>query len=395
MDTTYETNRQAASLNYKNLFKVHSDDYNDILKLVAQVCEVPCAMVVFVGNGENSSKAYYDNDFVSQSNIHSFCINTINSEEEITIVSDCSQNDIYLNNPNVKSGILNFYAGYTLVNYQGFKIGTLCITDVVAREINAKQIETLKILGKQLMVLLEHEYQNNVLNNLKKNLELQNEYLEKFACMVSHDLKSPLANIMSLTSLIEEDNSGKFSSDSELYIQYLHSSANSLKNYIDGVLGFYKSINLVEDNFESVNLEALILEVKNILSVDSSVQIETDFESNLVFSNKSVLQQIILNLVSNAIRYNSREQINIKIIFYQDIKYYHFEVIDNGIGIAKEHYNKIFEIFQTLGESDRNNQVGSGIGLSTVKKVVESLGGSISVHSVVGEGSKFNFSILK
>lgn len=395
MDTTYEIKRQAASLNYKNLFKVHSEDYNDILKLVAQVCEVPCAMVVFIGNGENTSKTYYDDEFVSQSNIHSFCINSINSEEGLILVSDCSKSEIYKDNPNVLNGGLNFYAGYTLIDFQGYKIGTLCITDVVARELSDHQIGALKILGKQLMVLLENEYQNNLLTNLKKNLEVQNEYLEKFACMVSHDLKSPLANIISLTDLIEEDNNGKLSTDSEMYIQYLNFSANSLKNYIDGILGFYKSTNLTDNNFQTVNLDHLIQEVKGLLSVDSSVIIETDFESNLIFSNRAALQQIILNLFSNAVRYNSKESRSIKIIFYQDIKYHHFEIIDNGDGIGKEHYNKIFEIFQTLGESDRNNQVGSGIGLSTVKKVVESLGGSISVHSVVGEGSKFNFSILK
>ena len=92
---------------------------------------------------------------------------------------------------------------------------------------------------------------------------------------------------------------------------------------------------------------------------------------------------------------NSKENINVNLEFNEDDTFMNFKVIDNGNGIAPENFKKIFDLFEVVDYNDSEKERGSGIGLATVLKVVESLGGTISVDSKVGVGSTFSFSIAK
>jgi signal transduction histidine kinase len=107
------------------------------------------------------------------------------------------------------------------------------------------------------------------------------------------------------------------------------------------------------------------------------------------------LQQILLNLIGNAIKYNDKKQIEIKIDFIEEQDYYKFQVRDNGTGIDPKYQHRIFDIFEIIAVEDRFGKRGTGIGLSTVKKLVERLGGIISVNSVLDQGTVFEFTIEK
>ncbi len=111
--------------------------------------------------------------------------------------------------------------------------------------------------------------------------------------------------------------------------------------------------------------------------------------------NVPILRQTLVNLISNAIKYNDKETIEINIHTYQTPTDYWFQVADNGIGIEEKQLSKVFETFVTLGITDRFNNVGTGIGLATVKEMIEKAGGTITVESTVGKGSKFTFSLAK
>lgn len=111
--------------------------------------------------------------------------------------------------------------------------------------------------------------------------------------------------------------------------------------------------------------------------------------------NKSGLNQILMNLISNAIRYNDKEVVTIGIDVKDDGGYYWITVSDNGKGIQAEKIATIFHLFETSGTEDRFGKKGTGIGLSTVKKVVNKLGGEISASSEIGVGTTFSFTIKK
>ena len=107
------------------------------------------------------------------------------------------------------------------------------------------------------------------------------------------------------------------------------------------------------------------------------------------------LEQILLNLIGNSLKYNDKEKIKIDLDCIEKDGFYHITVADNGMGIPKDKVAHIFDLFVTTGTLDRNGKKGNGIGLSTVKKLVDRLNGEISVSSTLGEGTTFKFSIKK
>jgi signal transduction histidine kinase len=130
-------------------------------------------------------------------------------------------------------------------------------------------------------------------------------------------------------------------------------------------------------------------------SLDENTILEANIQLDTITTNKAALQQVLLNLISNAIKYNSKATKIVTVDLTENNDYLLFSVSDNGNGILEKDYDKIFELFQTIENQDLDIEKGSGIGLATVKKVVKSLGGSIKVISKIGEGTVFEFSILK
>lgn len=116
---------------------------------------------------------------------------------------------------------------------------------------------------------------------------------------------------------------------------------------------------------------------------------------NTVFVNQTALTQIIINLVANATKYNDKEIAEIQIGTTENDVEYHFYVQDNGPGIDPKYHEKIFRIFEVCSSEDKYGKKGNGIGLATVKKMIEHQGGKITVDSAVGQGARFSFSIRK
>ena len=151
----------------------------------------------------------------------------------------------------------------------------------------------------------------------------------------------------------------------------------------------------MEKDYENVDLHNLLSGIAHLYDVKNDVEIVYPETVMLRHVNKAALTQVFLNLVSNALKYNSKDLRKITIIFKQTVSHYHFAVIDNGDGFSEENTSKIFELFTTLDTNDRDGNPGSGIGLATVKKLIESMGGTIKVSSIPGEGSNFQFTIKR
>ncbi|CAM4255585.1 sensor histidine kinase [Gillisia hiemivivida] len=107
--------------------------------------------------------------------------------------------------------------------------------------------------------------------------------------------------------------------------------------------------------------------------------------------NRAALEQVLINLITNAIKYNDKKNVEIVIGLAASTTHYEFYVQDNGLGIALEHQENIFDIFEVLGNEDRFGMKGNGIGLATVKKLIENSGGSLKAESEQTKGAKFIF----
>lgn len=391
-----EKARQKAVEKYKLLDTFPEESYDNITSIIGYITEAPVSLITLLDNDRNFFKSRQGLEFTESPRDISFCGHAIMAEAEITIVEDARLDERFYDNPLVTDQNAVFYAGVPLINSDGYRLGTLCIFDTRTRQLTDPQIKALKAMAKQVVVLFENHFQNSQLLELQTHLERRNSDLKKFTDIVSHDIKSPLANIISLTDLLAEENKDSLNDNSKQYIEYLKSSSFALKNYVDGLYSFYENDTILKRKKEPILFSELMDIVQTMTQrLDEKIEFNYSTESKNITINKSALLQIFLNLVTNAIKYNNKPKIRIDIGCTETNDHYQFMVKDNGNGIPEKHLSTIFDIFSVVGEKDRYGNTGSGVGLATVKKLVHNQDGEITLKSVEGIGTTFQFTIAK
>lgn len=298
-------------------------------------------------------------------------------------------NPLVVNDPHVI-----FYTGVPLVNPQGFALGTLCVIDHKPREMNDEQVSALKVLAKQVMNMLETRKINAALEKARDELEIRNKELEQFASVLSHDIKSPLTNIFIAKQILQDEMPEAVDKGNDNWFNITQKSAEKINSIVNGVLAYYKGDSFSQ-HLQKNNLTELISSLIPVLPTAKKVEINYPQDDPIVFLNKTQLEQIFLNLLNNSIRYNNKDIVKINIDFREDGSHYIFSISDNGIGIAKDDYKKIFILFTSLSSNDETLSKGYGIGLSTVKKIIDRNSGTIKVDSKMGQGTTFTFSLKK
>lgn len=226
--------------------------------------------------------------------------------------------------------------------------------------------------------------------DLLKKVAKSNQELEEYAHIVSHDLKSPIRSIHALTSWIKSDNEGAFDEASLQNFEHIENTLEKMEQLITDVLEYSSIINGVKEN-NDVDLNLLIEEIKKVIYIPKNISIKVLQELPIIKGDKTKFQQLFQNLISNAIKFNDKEKGIIEIDVKEQNSFYKFSIKDNGIGIEKEHFDKIFKIFQSLKKSKDS----SGIGLSIVKKIVDLYKGEIWLESEVNKETTFFFTIKK
>ena len=225
---------------------------------------------------------------------------------------------------------------------------------------------------------------------LLRDLESSNEGLQEYAHVVSHDLKSPLRSISALASWLEEDFADKLGPEGLSQLALMQDKIAAMDQLVTGILS-YSSIGSEKASVEICPTLTLINQLKTTIYWPEQIGLSFSGIIPSIMADKTQLQQLFQNLLSNAIAHIDKPKGQIE-IGYSDLGDLHeFSVKDNGIGIPKAYQEKIFEIFETL-ESGKGS---SGIGLSIVKKIVQLHGGSIWVNSEHGAGATFYFTIKK
>ncbi len=391
-----ESQRIEALKEYMILDSVFEKDYDDITNIASEVCMMPISLVSLVDTERQWFKSSYGLDVRETSRDYSFCAHAINTPNIPLIVEDATTDERFSDNPLV-TGYPNviFYAGFPLVNLEGHSLGSLCVIDSIPRQLTSKQIQTLQALSRQVVNLLELRKANRLLQDKHKEIEVRNANLQKLAYVVAHDLKAPITNIISLISLLKEDQAGTISEMGKQLIEYLQSTSGRLKNLIEGILSHYLELNKINHGKTEIDLRHIFEEVNDLLNPAGDYLITFSSERESINVNVPLLRQTLVNLLSNAIKYNDKEKVEITVKASESSTHYWFKVSDNGIGMSEEQLPKIFETFVTLGVSDRFNNVGTGIGLATVKEMIEKANGTINVKSTIGKGSEFMFSLAK
>ncbi|MCJ1807755.1 PAS domain S-box protein [Flavobacterium covae] len=235
----------------------------------------------------------------------------------------------------------------------------------------------------------------------QKNLELQkerlllrlkkqNQQLNDYAQIVSHDLKSPLRSIHSLISWIKEDNLKEFSAQTLSYLEMIEGKVEKMDHLIQGILT-YSKIDTLENVYEEVDINEIIQNIIQIIHIPENVEVIIATILPIITADRYRIQQLFQNLISNAVTYIDKP-IGKVIIDYKDTNDSHlFSIKDNGPGIAPENQDKIFTIFQSFTKHEKS----TGIGLSIVKKIIENYKGKIWLESQENIGTTFFIKIPK
>jgi PAS domain S-box-containing protein len=233
---------------------------------------------------------------------------------------------------------------------------------------------------------------NTTLTQTATLLEERNRELDQFAHIASHDLKAPLRAISNLAEWIEDDLQGQLPAENQQQLELLRKRVLRMEALISGLLD-YSRVGRTQTAIESVSVSALLEEVIDSLDPPASFAIALAPNLPTLPARQLLLRQVFANLISNAIKHHDRPDGCITITARDRAAFYEFTVVDDGPGIAAEYHDRIFVIFQTLAV--RDSKENTGVGLSIVKKIVETEGGQIWVDSQLGQGTTFRFTWLK
>lgn len=228
-----------------------------------------------------------------------------------------------------------------------------------------------------------------------RELERANAELNQFAYVTSHDLKAPLRGIANLSRWIEEDLGDRIENETRQHLELMRGRVSRMEAMIEGILQ-YSRLGRETVRLEAVDVDRLLDDVVDLLAPPPDIQVRIVPPMPPLTCERVRLQQVLMNLVGNAIKYHHRDGGHVTVtcrLLPPDENtgavYYEFSVADDGPGIAPQYHDKIFQMFQTLQARDKVES--TGIGLSLVKKIVEAQGGRVRVESEEGRGATFRF----
>ncbi len=221
-------------------------------------------------------------------------------------------------------------------------------------------------------------------------LQAANRELSDFAYVVSHDLKAPLRGISSLASWLISDFSDKLGEEGRGHLHLIASRVKRLSGLIDAILAYSRAGRGREER-AAVAFGPLVRNVIDLLAPPPHVSVEVAGALPELTIEAVKAQQVFQNLLSNAIDFMDKPAGRVVVACEREGHDWHFTVADNGPGIEARHFERIFQLFQTLASRDELER--TGVGLALVRKIVELEGGQVWVESVVGAGSTFHFTM--
>jgi len=225
------------------------------------------------------------------------------------------------------------------------------------------------------------------ISNYLMNLEKTNKELDKFAYVVSHDLKAPLRAIGNLTGWIEEDAGHMLPEDVRKNFNLIKERVVRMESLINGILD-YSKVAKKNSQVEEQDLNMIIQEVVSMVN-DGSCKVTIADKLPNIHADRTKIQQVFMNIIGNAIKFNDKSHKQVTIGYSDQGDCHRFSITDNGPGIDPRFHDKIFQIFQTINSRDEFES--TGVGLAIVKKIIDEQTARVWVESNPGFGTTFHF----
>jgi light-regulated signal transduction histidine kinase (bacteriophytochrome) len=273
-------------------------------------------------------------------------------------------------------------------------IGVMAIRGSEIVMFSDTHLRLLESIGNLTAIALEKGklYEETVQKSIE--IERRNQELDDFTYVVSHDLKEPLISIEGFSKILQMDYRDILMEEGKDYLDSITGASVRMKALIDDLL-MLSRVSRISESFKQVYISNVIKDIRNDMEFTIRQRnVNFIIPENLpaVLGHETQVKILFRNLISNALKFNNKPESIIEIGFQNsENNYYLFYVRDNGIGIEREFYEKIFVIFQRLHR--REDYEGTGAGLAIVKKIIEMHKGKIWVESETGKGSTFYFTL--
>lgn len=262
---------------------------------------------------------------------------------------------------------------------KGYKVGAV--------DYLYKPLDTKTTIAKVEVFETIH-FQKQALKDYIREIESLNKKLDKFVHIVSHDVKAPLGGIHSLLDFTIEEVANNNQETANRYLEMMKDQVLNLQDMIAGILNYSISSRKEEEKV-STHVDQVLQNCIQLLAPAAHVKIDIKDRMPILETEKMKLQQVLQNLISNAIKYNDKAEVLISIHCEPTASGYLFSVTDNGPGIAPENHDKVFEMFETINPISKTES--TGIGLAIVQTIIEDRGGKIWIESELGAGATFLF----
>jgi len=404
VDPVIEAQRIAALYRYEVLDSPPEVEFDEVVALLAAICQVPMAAISLVDTARQWFKATVGVGLRATPRDVSFCQWTV-EQTELLVVEDARTDARFADSPLVTDGPkIRFYAGVPLVTHDGLAIGALCAFDREPRELTSQQHDAMRVLGRHVIGMLEQQRQAKLLREAAVALEEQRraanvagEAKSTFLGNMSHELRTPMNGVISATELLLGTNLDAWQRDDVMTIQ---NCARGLVAILNDVLDVAKieSGSLTIEK-QPVELRVLVKDAVAMLRASAlakNISLEAFFDPDVparVLGDTLRLRQVLVNLVGNALKFTERGCVSIHVRRASRpgaaCDLVEITVIDTGIGIPVDKREAIFQKFVQAEASTTRRFSGTGLGLAIVRDLLDAMAGTVRVEDTRGGGSTF------
>lgn len=394
------------------------EKWQTIVDLMAKIMEVPAGLImkieppqIEVFLSSKTKRNPYEKGERANLDTGLYC-ETVIKQRAPLLVPDALRDPEWDHNPDIKLGMI-YYCGFPLEWPGGEIFGTICVLDYKdnskATAYNDLISEFKQVVEGDLQLILEiterrriEDYLKERTNELEeKTIQLQklkveaekaNQMKSIFLASMSHELRTPLNSIVGFTGIVLQGMAGELNAEQKKQLEMSYGSAKHLLSLINDLLDIGKiESGELEPDIEEFNIAEVGIEIRDSLmhkAEEKGLEFICDIPDINISSDKRRVEQILLNLVNNALKFTEEGKVEVKVVKKDG----NIEVIvrDTGIGIKKKDFHKLFQPFAQL-EYTIVEESGTGLGLYLSKNLVQLLKGRIQMESEYRKGSTFTF----